>query len=155
MNTVRERLPSNHGFSLIEMMVVVAIIAILSAIAVPSYTHYTQQAKVSQALAHAHPLQLGVALCWQVEGQLTQCNQAGTQGIPAIPSPLPDELNDFSLTADAGIRLTLSSVAINDQPLQIELSPDAASTHLTWRIACSDYNESRSVVKYCERAVSY
>jgi len=143
------------GFSLIEMMVVVAIIAILSAIAVPSYTYYTQQAKVSKALAHAQPLQLGIALCWQIEGQLNQCNQAGSQGIPAVPSPLPEELNDLSLTQAASVRLTLNSVSINNQPLQIELTPNAANTHLDWGIACSDYGESRSVVQNCERQVSY
>jgi prepilin-type N-terminal cleavage/methylation domain-containing protein len=148
------RLPG-AGFSLIEMMVVVAIIAILSAIAVPSYTYYTQQAKVSKALAHAQPLQLGIALCWQVEGQLNQCNQAGSQGIPAVPAPLPNELSDLSLTQAAAVRLTLNSVSINNQPLQIELTPNAANTHLDWGIACSDYGESRSVVQNCERQVSY
>jgi prepilin-type N-terminal cleavage/methylation domain-containing protein len=146
---------SGAGFSLIEMMVVVAIIAILSAIAVPSYTYYTQQAKVSKALAHAQPLQLGIALCWQIEGQLNQCNQAGSQGIPAVPAPLPDELSDLSLTQAAAVRLTLNSVSINNQPLQIELTPNAANTHLDWSIACSDYGESRSVVQNCERQVSY
>ncbi|RUO71874.1 pilin [Idiomarina ramblicola] len=146
---------SGNGFSLIEMMVVVAIIAILSAIAVPSYTYYTQQAKVSKALAHAQPLQLGIALCWQIEGQLNQCNQAGNNGIPALPSPLPDELNDLSLSQSAAVRLTLNEVSINNQPLQIELTPNAATTHLAWTIACSDFSEARSVVKNCEQQVSY
>lgn len=148
------RLPG-AGFSLIEMMVVVAIIAILSAIAVPSYTYYTQQAKVTKALAHAQPLQLGIALCWQVEGQLAQCNQAGNNGVPAVPSPLPDELNDLSLTEAATVRLTLNSVSINNQPLKIELIPHAATTHLAWNIACSDFSEARSVVQNCEQQVSY
>ncbi|MCK7459044.1 pilin [Idiomarina aminovorans] len=148
------RFPGN-GFSLIEMMVVVAIIAILSAIAVPSYTYYTQQAKVSKALAHAQPLQLGIALCWQIEGQLTQCNQAGNNGIPSVPSPLPDELSDLSLTQAAAVRLTLNSVNINNQPLQIELTPNTATTHLAWNIACSDFGEARSVVQNCEQQVNY
>ena len=143
------------GFSLIEMMVVVAIIAILSAIAVPSYTYYTQQAKVSKALAHAQPLQLGIALCWQIEGQLNQCNQAGNKGIPGLPSPLPDELSDLSLTESAAVRLTLNSVSINNQPLQIELTPNAENTHLDWNIACSDYSEMRSVVQNCKQQVTY
>ena len=61
----------------------------------------------------------------------------------------------MSLTQAAAVRLTLNSVSINNQPLQIELTPNAANTHLDWGIACSDYGESRSVVQNCERQVSY
>lgn len=143
-----------NGFSLIEMMVVVAIIAILSAIAVPSYTYYTQQAKVTKAMAHAQPFQLAIALCWQAEGQLSDCAQAGQNGLPSVPSPLPAELNSLSIGDDSRISLQLASVTIDEQPLSVELTPVPSSTHLEWRISCSDYQQSRSVVSDCQQGIA-
>ena len=60
-----------QGFTLIELMIVVAIIGILAAIAIPAYQDYTVRSKVTEGLNLAAAAKLAVAETWQSNGNLT------------------------------------------------------------------------------------
>jgi type IV pilus assembly protein PilA len=60
-----------QGFTLIELMIVVAIIGILAAIAIPAYQDYTVRSKVTEGLNLAAAAKLAVAETWQANGNLT------------------------------------------------------------------------------------
>ncbi|USI99484.1 pilin [Xanthomonas prunicola] len=67
-----------QGFTLIELMIVVAIIAILAAIALPAYQDYTTRAKLSEALTMSAPAKLAVTETSSSLGGLAQVTAANS-----------------------------------------------------------------------------
>ena len=73
----------NHqrGFTLIELMIVVAIVGILASVAVPAYSDYTVRAKVSEAVAAVAPVKASVADYYYGNGELpASSSEAGLDG---------------------------------------------------------------------------
>ena len=58
----KKRARKQQGFTLIELMIVVAIIGILAAIAIPAYTNYTNKARFAEATLAASALKTDVRL---------------------------------------------------------------------------------------------
>ena len=71
-----------RGFTLIELMVVIGIIAILSAIGIPAYQNYLRKAALTDLLQTFVPYRTAIELCALDHGGLTVCD-GGSNGIPS------------------------------------------------------------------------
>jgi type IV pilus assembly protein PilA len=115
-----------QGFTLIELMIVVAIVGILAAIAVPAYQDYTVRAKVTEGLALASGTKL------LVEDTFTS---GGSSAIASMVSAWvsPSTLIVSAITLDP--TTATISIAFNNLPLtqSVNLVPNlAAGSPVTW-----------------------
>ncbi len=115
-----------QGFTLIELMIVVAIIGILAAIAIPAYQDYTKRAHVSEGLQLAGAAKTGVSEYYSSNGVWPDSNASA--GL--ADSPSGNAVSSVVVGASGVITITYKTQVAAGA--KIDLTPTAASGSITW-----------------------
>ena len=127
----------HKGFTLIELMIVIAIIAILATIAIPSYQNYTKKAAISELLQAAAPYKADIELCVYNTGKVTSCD-AGSNGISANISTAKGYVK--SLNVKGGLITVVGDKSLDGVQFTMQAAGNSA-TGITWTTGCGNNAE--------------
>ncbi|MHC6800388.1 pilin [Vibrio antiquarius] len=135
-----------QGFTLIELMIVVAIIGILAAFAVPAYQNYTNKTHASEMLSTASAMKAGVGVCLLSGG--SDCS-AGKPNVPALQTFDKGPEDKFTVTSDVKVAKdgTVSGTVTATvdgtkgkaglkKSGTVKLTPTLSASGVTWAVTC-------------------
>ena len=147
MNNIRT-MKNNGGFTLIELMIVIAILAILMAIAIPAYQDYTVRAKISECVSIAGGAKTFVSETASSNG-VTVPNLGATAAGQYV-APVSTE-NCGAVGIDAGGVITINTTVPGFDGTALTFTPTQAATsdNVQWECAATGSPDANQLPSEC------
>jgi type IV pilus assembly protein PilA len=119
------------GFTLIELMITVAIVAILAATALPAYQNYTTRARLSEVMLALAACRTSITEVYQAGGTGPGANNWGCEGVSSrYVGSLTTDDNGVVTATIAGINSSVNGKAVTMIPMATIGTPANASTDM-------------------------
>lgn len=120
------------GFTLIELMIIIAIIGILAAVAIPSYQSYTKKAKFAEVVLAAATVKTNIDSCFQGRGNytLTNCDSINEVSINASAVTAANNVNSISIDPLTALVTATGEPTVDSETYT--LLPTVSNDSLNW-----------------------
>ncbi|WP_277422519.1 pilin [Melaminivora alkalimesophila] len=119
------------GFTLIELMIVVAIIGILAAVALPAYQDYTKRSRVTEGLALASGAKTAVTEYYSSQGAWPTDN--ATAGLAAANTIKGDSVDSVTVGANGVITVAMNSTKVASGSIVLTPTASASGGSVEWK----------------------
>ena len=136
---------NNSGFTLIELMIVIAIIGILMAYAIPAYRDYTVRSKAGEGIVIGADIKRVVSEIYHTEGQLPNSNIDA--GIGVDSGIKGANIDSVSVGNGGVISVSFNNLDSTLSGKKVFLTPSTVSGAIKWR--CSSDLEDRFMPSSC------